>query len=1057
MSTIISTDLSIPEVFPGLHPYGPTSAGQFRGRARQVEDLLSILQSSRFLGIVAPEGAGKTSLVMAGLMPALQQGFKGLAGTSWQICHSRPGITPLENLAFALSSIDPQSVDAKTSLERQADFSAMFRSDHTGLIRAVGQLGLREDENLVVFIDHFEDLFELSSKYLFDMDSEQEAALLVSNLARLLSMPSLPVYVVLSLRSEYIPSLYNFRSLHAYLGTGLYSLPMFRNDDFDDIIRQGMQHLGIKADQEVIDAVQVEFANDMRNLPALQAWLTSAVERYRPIDRGGPPSGLQSYEASMIGTLEDKIPAVIEAFYTSLGEREQHVMCQLFSHITLPGDGQVTKKPQSLREVCDRRGIPKPELNDFIRRIECELAGVLTVTEPYSRQIRHFQEHTYPKSSVVNLTNPYLLRGWKRLGEWVEEERQATSLYLRLSEAARMYGLGQTALLRPPDLDLFDQWWNSFHPQPSWPTNFNTNYRQTEEYLQESVENHRNETERMERERKEELRKARKRVVIGLTVGVISLLFALAAVYFSFVAKKAEIKATVESENALKKKKLADLFLQQSKVSESKAIRSAEEAERERGIATKKKLEADSASRIAKKNFEKAMVAEADAKDKARIARENAEEARQKQKEADESADRARVAEKEAQQRATFQSAAKQVLDLLLKARTSNFDQRDSIISFLHDVSSAYVNFDTSSRNLNGSTLPDNNLFELLWVADTQVRDSLRGKSVSRKLLHAFPADRGERGMRDVAVFGKERLAVVGDYSSPVVCELSSGKCRVLAMEDKTERFRAIEFVDRDRLVTADVYGNLFRLELSKTDNVKVEPLQELQRKEAIVNGLAIAGGEALVVIDGRLYAANIAKPNGLREVPHNSRVEGVFPVDNKQAIVAGAEGLMLYDPTRRALTTINTPNPLPQVTAVAQSGGWLFTGNARGLVMAYELVNGNVRELRQAWPEPLNAHRTQVTSLRYDPAEARLYSAGLDRNANIYSMQLPRQFMRNYAIRLVGFRKWIWDFEMVPGPNGTTLYSTDESGSLLSWVTQPSEMHRRLGEFLKTEAPRRP
>lgn len=311
--------------------------------------------------------------------------------------------------------------------------------------------------------------------------------------------------------------------------------------------------------------------------------------------------------------------------------------------------------------------------------------------------------------------------------------------------------------------------------------------------------------------------------------------------------------------------------------------------------------------------------------------------------------------------------------------------------------------------------------------------------------------------MRDVAVFGKERLAVVGDYSSPVVCELSSGKCRVLAMEDKTERFRAIEFVDRDRLVTADVYGNLFRLELSKTDNVKVEPLQELQRKEAIVNGLAIAGGEALVVIDGRLYAANIAKPNGLREVPHNSRVEGVFPVDNKQAIVAGAEGLMLYDPTRRALTTINTPNPLPQVTAVAQSGGWLFTGNARGLVMAYELVNGNVRELRQAWPEPLNAHRTQVTSLRYDPAEARLYSAGLDRNANIYSMQLPRQFMRNYAIRLVGFRKWIWDFEMVPGPNGTTLYSTDESGSLLSWVTQPSEMHRRLGEFLKTEAPRRP
>ncbi|NDC77819.1 MAG: hypothetical protein EBZ67_08110, partial [Chitinophagia bacterium] len=81
-----------------------------------------------------------------------------------------------------------------------------------------------------------------------------------------------------------------------------------------------------------------------------------------------------------------------------------------------------------------------------------------------------------------------------------------------------------------------------------------------------------------------------------------------------------------------------------------------------------------------------------------------------------------------------------------------------------------------------------------------------------------------------------------------------------------------------------------------------------------------------------------------------------------------------------------------------------------------------------------------------------------LDRSAIIYNLALPKdREIRNHAIRLIGFRKWIWDFEMVTGPQGTYLYSADESGTLLEWVTKPSEIHRRLGEFLRNEASRRP
>jgi hypothetical protein len=376
----------------------------------------------------------------------------------------------------------------------------------------------------------------------------------------------------------------------------------------------------------------------------------------------------------------------------------------------------------------------------------------------------------------------------------------------------------------------------------------------------------------------------------------------------------------------------------------------------------------------------------------------------------------------------------------------------------VRDVADAYVAFDTSSRNLNsGFSLPDNNLFELLWSADAQVRDSLGGKSVSRRELYRTP-DR-ERGLRDIAVFRNERIAAVGDLASPVVCDLPAGTCREVRLPDNANRYRAVEFIDRDRLLLLDVRGNLYRLDLSKPGSPRWEPLGETSRTAAFVHGLAIAGDEALTVRDGALLAWDLRRKDGAnRRIPVNGRTEAILPLGNGQVLAATSGGLQLYDPASKSVSPVNTPDPLPRVTAMAQAGSLLFTGNARGQVMAYELIGGRVTDLRPHWKEPISAHRTQVTALRYDPAEGRLYTAGLDRNAIIFSLGLPGgRDINTHAIRIVGFRKWIWDLATVPGPQGSTVYSADEGGQVLSWVTQPAEMHRRLGEYLRTEAGSRP
>lgn len=1050
-------DIDLPEIFPGLHPYTVEQAPHYRGRERQVEDLLSVMQASRFIGVVGPEGAGKTSLVNAGLVPALQRGFRGVGGTAWQVCRFRPGITPVENLAFALANIDPEAADPRLSLERQIDFTSMFRADHSGLIHAVNAIGLREGENLLICIDALEELFELSGKYLPDMNSGQEAELFISNIARMLGAPGLPVYVLVTLRSEHIPSLYNFRSLHPYLGSGLYTVPMFRNDDFAEVVRHGLAACRIDAEAGMVEGLRESFGQDLRQLPPLQSWLRRAVERYRPAAGREERVVLDANLLSALGTLDACVPSMLEGFNEALSDRERHVMCQLFSHISIVADGQFGTKPQTVREVCERRDIPKAELDGLVRRMTRELPGILSVTEPYDKQVDHFREQPIPERSVLILSNPRLLRGWKRLSDWLEAEREATSLYLRLSEAARMYALGQTALLRPPDLDLFHKWWETFRPQPAWAAQFNTHYRQAEQYLTDSLANHRSETERMEKERRDELRKARKRVAIGLTVGAVSLVLALAALYFFNDARESEKEARdnfdfakTQADKARRAKDTADWKTKEARDSAREASKQREIALQKKKTADSLRVVADTATQKAERERRKAVKAEDEAKtDRDRALKSDTA--------ANISARQAEAARKDASKRADYQSAAKRVLDLLLKVRTSNFENRDSSIGFVREVADVYTAFDTSSRNLNGLSLPDNNLYELLWTTDALISDSLKGKTVSRRQLDQFSTDGTRGGMRDVALFGRERIAAVGNHPNPVVCDIPGGKCRELVLEDKTRKFRAVEFIDRDRLILVDMKGTPFLLDVRKPE--RMQPLlTEPGRKEAIVNGLAVLSGEALIVRDGKLLSVSLAKPSAPREIPVPGGAEGVFPVAAGQVVVASSNGLHRYDAARKTLAPLQAPSLIQKVTAVAQAGGMLFAGNEQGQVMAYEVSAGKPDQLNPMKGWPIKAHKSRVTALRYDPTEKQLYTAGLDRNAIIYSLALPQdRDISNYALRLFGFRKWIWDFEMVTGPEGTSLYSADESGTLQEWVTKPSEMHRRLGAFLRNEASRRP
>jgi hypothetical protein len=144
--------------FPGLRPFETDEYRLFFGREGQADALIARLQRSRFLAVVGTSGSGKSSLVRAGLLPALRGGMMAGAGSGWRIAIMRPGSDPIGNLALALADKDVlwEAGGGLPPAEAEAVIEATLRRGALGLADAAKQARLAEHEKLLVVVDQFE-------------------------------------------------------------------------------------------------------------------------------------------------------------------------------------------------------------------------------------------------------------------------------------------------------------------------------------------------------------------------------------------------------------------------------------------------------------------------------------------------------------------------------------------------------------------------------------------------------------------------------------------------------------------------------------------------------------------------------------------------------------------------------------------------------------------------------------------------------------------------------------------------------------------------------------
>lgn len=269
-----------PEPYPGLRPFQPQESAIFFGRGVQIAEMLTRLEDHRFLAVVGASGCGKSSLVRAGLLPALEQGFLAASSDRWRFVIMQPGNAPLRNMACELlRGLRTQSAVDEPDPDRVAFVQASLRSGPKGLAHVVEDASLPQGTNVLVLVDQFEEFFrfrnprESSEDNASDGSSaaqRDEAALLVSLLLATAAQRDLPIYVVITMRSDFLGDCDAFYGLPEAINDSQFLTPRLTRDQARDAIVGPARLFGGDVEPALVNQILNEIGNAPDQLPLMQ-------------------------------------------------------------------------------------------------------------------------------------------------------------------------------------------------------------------------------------------------------------------------------------------------------------------------------------------------------------------------------------------------------------------------------------------------------------------------------------------------------------------------------------------------------------------------------------------------------------------------------------------------------------------------------------------------------------------------------------------------------------------------------------------------------------------
>ncbi|MAR10448.1 MAG: hypothetical protein CL681_10800 [Blastopirellula sp.] len=553
--------------FPGLRPFTSEEDYLFFGREDQTNELLQLLREHRFIAVVGTSGSGKSSLVRAGLIPSLFGGTMVTVGSRWEVGVFRPGGDPVKNLAQALIDCDLYDAEDTESLPRVL---ATLRRSRQGLSEAVRQSDLEPGHNLLIVVDQFEELF----RFQHESDAQkEEAAAFVQLLLHAASEAKAPVYITITMRSDYLGECAQIPGLAEAVNHGEYLIPRLTRDQRRTAIERPVAVGGGQISQLLINQLLNEVGDEVDQLPVLQHALMRVWDCWSEDHQDEEPLDLRHYK--QVGGLTQALSQHADEVYAELPNDRSRLLCErIFKALTERGE--------------DERGIRRPTQMQSL----CEIVGgttaeVMQVLDAYREVGRTFimplAGTPIDAETVIDISHESLMRVWRRLNEWVDEESQSARIYRRLADTAVLFHDNRAGHYRDPDLQIALAWRESDQPTDAWGSRYHPEFEAAIKFLEESEAVAHAEEIAREKQRQKELEQARQLAIAQVKAKrrsqLITIVALVAAAVVSWLwndanrSRRAAEHARDEAEAAAKRE-------EQAKLAETRQRNIAEKASR---------------------------------------------------------------------------------------------------------------------------------------------------------------------------------------------------------------------------------------------------------------------------------------------------------------------------------------------------------------------------------------------------------------------------------------------------------------------------------------------
>jgi len=409
--------------YKGLRAFHETDAADFFGRETLINELLDALARHRLVGVVGPSGSGKSSLVRAGLVPALRSGR--LAGSAdWLIADMFPGARPFEELETGLLGVAVQHVAGLAEKTREAPET---------LPGSLGEL-LPADAELLLIVDQFEELFTLTS-------DESTRRAFMDGLVAMATDPSCRVRVIVTLRADFYHRPLLYQQFGELVAASLVSVTPPSDVGLAQAVTRPARSVGVDLEPGLEAVIVGDVSNQPGGLPLMEYALTELFERRDDHDL---TAAAYRDSGGVLGALGRRA----EELYAQLDQSQRDAARQLFLRL-------VTVDEQT---ADTRRRVTRQELAG----LDIDPAALDEVVARYGdHRLLSFDRDPDTRDPTIEVAHEALLREWERLWSWIKERRDALLLYRRFTAARDEWTAANDDpgyLLTGSRLDQFEGW-----------------------------------------------------------------------------------------------------------------------------------------------------------------------------------------------------------------------------------------------------------------------------------------------------------------------------------------------------------------------------------------------------------------------------------------------------------------------------------------------------------------------------------------------------------------------------------------------------------------------